>query len=468
MKKILTGTAIGLALAGLGGMLAGFTPSPQQRVPEVRGRILASLNDSRLPLSSLADDAKRWAGQTSGRLSLDRNDRLATFAITNADTSALLGFGEQRVVFLTEDGEREVIVPGGLLALLPLLPPGVSHEGDMGGEGALLASVLEVAVLAGDGEILNMDGVPLRWQYPQTDNGPVCFIDPLQDPASLRPVMTEMAQASDIFVGPMPQTVTLTALPRQFASTPMLARASRYHDTVERYAGKYNLPVTLVMAIMQTESGFNPNLVSSQQAHGLMQVVPTTAGDEVHRWMGHKGQPTSSELLNPDNNIRYGVAYLHLLRTRHLQGVKDARSLEYCVIASYNGGSGAVLRLFGPSKEQAFEAINALTSEQVLERLTTAFPARETRLFVNKVLTAREQFVMAAAAGHDLRAEAAPLAARLATPLGGPDASALVNPQSSSASVSTPARQTSATTTKLDADLRAQLAALDKRIASMN
>lgn len=461
MKKILTGTTIGLALAGLGGLLAGFVPSPQHNVPEIRGRVLASLEVSRLPLSSPDADIKRWAGPSSGRRTLDRNDRLATFSVTNADTSALLGFGEQRVVFLTDDGEREVIVPGGLLALLPLLPPGVSHEGDMGGEDALLTSVLEVAVLAGDGEILNMDGVPLRWQRPQSDNGPVCFIDPAlasEIPASATsPFTTEMADASSAFIGPLPPPATLTKLPRQFASSSMLTRAARYRSTVEHYAGKYNLPVTLVMAIMQTESGFNPNLVSPQQAHGLMQVVPTTAGGEVHKWMGRSGQPSSSELLNPDNNIRYGVAYLHLLRTRHLQGISNPRSLEYCVIASYNGGSGAVLRLFGPSKEQAFEAINALTPEQVLERLTTAFPARETRLFVNKVLTAREQFIAAAAAGHELRAE---IPATVTKPA--PSAKAAPAPQAAVAQ-----QNVARPHARLDAELREQLAALDKRLESL-
>ena len=92
-----------------------------------------------------------------------------------------------------------------------------------------------------------------------------------------------------------------------------------------------------------------------------MQVVPATAGDEVHRWLGRSGLPTASELLNPDNNIRYGTSYLHLLRTRHLEGIRDPQSLEYCVIAAYNGGSGAVLRHFGRTREEAFAAINELS-----------------------------------------------------------------------------------------------------------
>jgi membrane-bound lytic murein transglycosylase C len=194
---------------------------------------------------------------------------------------------------------------------------------------------------------------------------------------------------------------------------------------VERYADKFGLDVPLVLAIIQTESGFNPNLISSRNAHGLMQVVPATAGGEVHRWLGRDGQPSSTELLSPDVNIRYGMTYIHLLRSKHLEGVHDPQSLEYCVIASYNGGSGAVLRLFGSKREDAVAAINKLSPQEVLAMLTEKFPAQETRHFVRKVLQFRRQYVLLAAhKPAPVPAPALPMQTAPLHPTGAPTASA--------------------------------------------
>jgi len=177
-----------------------------------------------------------------------------------------------------------------------------------------------------------------------------------------------------------------------FYGLSMSARSARYRKQVEEYALKYNLDVPLVLAIMQAESGFDPSLISPRNAHGLMQIVPATAGGEVRRWLGGSGNPSSQELLNPDINIRYGTAYLHLLRTRHFQGVHHPLSLEYCMIAAYNGGSGALLRHFGSTPAEAVAAINRLSPHEVLDKLLNELSSRETRAYVRKVLDLRTAF----------------------------------------------------------------------------
>lgn len=44
-------------------------------------------------------------------------------------------------------------------------------------------------------------------------------------------------------------------------------------ENAVKYAKKYNLPLGLVVGVMQTESGFRPGAVSSADARGLMQVI---------------------------------------------------------------------------------------------------------------------------------------------------------------------------------------------------
>ena len=47
-----------------------------------------------------------------------------------------------------------------------------------------------------------------------------------------------------------------------------------YCDFVEQYATAYDVPVNLVYAVIRTESGFDPEAVSSAGAVGLMQMMP--------------------------------------------------------------------------------------------------------------------------------------------------------------------------------------------------
>ena len=145
-----------------------------------------------------------------------------------------------------------------------------------------------------------------------------------------------------------------------------------------------------------------------------MQIVPETAGREVNRWLGEGGTPSAGELLNPEQNIRYGVIYLHLLHSAHLGGIKNPLSREYCAIASYNGGSGTVLRQFGNSREEAFDVINSMTPEEVYFKLQESLPALETRSFVRKVLAARHVYAAEVGGGavavRDEKGKLSPLA----------------------------------------------------------
>jgi membrane-bound lytic murein transglycosylase C len=185
----------------------------------------------------------------------------------------------------------------------------------------------------------------------------------------------------------------------RFVTIPMVRdhltlRAARYRELVEAQAARFKVSKNLVYAIMKVESDFNPYAINAVPAVGLMQVVPQSAGQEVHQFLrGEPGTPGRALLFNPAGNIEYGTAYLHLLTYRHLAAVANPVSREYCVIAAYNGGPGAVLRTFERDQRLAPERINRLGPLQVYDTLRQGLPSAETRRYLWKVLEAKKEFV---------------------------------------------------------------------------
>ena len=171
-------------------------------------------------------------------------------------------------------------------------------------------------------------------------------------------------------------------------------RAGKYRHFVESAANRFDVSRNLIYAIMKVESDFNPFAVSSAMAVGLMQVVPDTAGSDVYGFLhGKKGKPSGKDLFVPKTNVTYGTAYLHLLGTRYLQGVNDPVSREYCMIAGYNGGAGAVLGIFDKNRQKAAQAINSRSPGEIYDTLRTDLPHAETRRYLGKVLAAKKLFI---------------------------------------------------------------------------
>ncbi len=169
----------------------------------------------------------------------------------------------------------------------------------------------------------------------------------------------------------------------------------RYAAMVNVYVQRFGLSPELIYAIMNTESSFNPSAISNRQAHGLMQIVPFSAGEEVHVYLhGERGQPDSASLLDPAFNIKYGATYLHLLLKRHLDGVVDPKVREYCAIAAYNIGPNAMLRVFDQDREQAIIRLNSLSPQEVYAVLMEKLPALETKNFLRKVVSLRDDFAL--------------------------------------------------------------------------
>ena len=226
------------------------------------------------------------------------------------------------------------------------------------------------------GEALDAAGQPLRWVAARTPDTRVAL--------SCLPPQPEQKRAP-------PQ---LAALPEQARDgVPLFSRAQRYKTLVERFAERYKIQTALIYAIIHNESNFQPGTVSNRRAMGLMQLLPSTAGGEVHKYLhGRTSDLDDEALMNPENNLRYGITYLHLLLTRHFGEVAHPESREFCAIAAYNLGPNALLNAFSRDRDEAIATINSLSPQEVYERLAQDLPVRETRNFIARVLNSKKEF----------------------------------------------------------------------------
>jgi soluble lytic murein transglycosylase-like protein len=113
-------------------------------------------------------------------------------------------------------------------------------------------------------------------------------------------------------------------------------RGERAFDGVIKEASRrYGLSISLIRAIILTESAFDPQAVSRAGAQGLMQLMPALSQE-----LGVE------DPFDPRENIMAGTRYLSTLLKQHDGNLELA-------LASYNAGPGAVARYQGmpPFKE---------------------------------------------------------------------------------------------------------------------
>lgn len=189
------------------------------------------------------------------------------------------------------------------------------------------------------------------------------------------------------------------AVTAHFVMLPMVRNfeakgAEHYRVTVEKYAAQYHVSPSLVLAIIRTESNFNPFSVSGAPAYGLMQLVPTSGGRAAYkRVQGVDQTPSPDYLFDPEHNIELGVAYLSVLSDSEFHAIDNQSSRDYCVIAAYNTGAHNVTRTFSADHQTALAAINGLEPPALFERLRTSLPYEETRQYVVRVTGYRRQFM---------------------------------------------------------------------------
>ncbi len=102
-----------------------------------------------------------------------------------------------------------------------------------------------------------------------------------------------------------------------------------YEPLVRDEANQQDVSPALIYGVIRRESAFDPDIVSSAKAQGLMQLIPPTA-KQVAR--GLKLKPLSrKQVFVPETNIKLGTAYLKTLLERFNQNYALAT-------ASYNAG----------------------------------------------------------------------------------------------------------------------------------
>lgn len=126
---------------------------------------------------------------------------------------------------------------------------------------------------------------------------------------------------------------------------------SNWDNIIVQAGKKYNLDPNLIRAIIQVESGYNPNAVSHAGAQGLMQLMPATAKEM-----------NVTDVFNPEQNIFGGARYFREMLDRYRGDLVKA-------LAAYNAGPEAVdkargipnyteTQLYVPRVLNAYHAIN--------------------------------------------------------------------------------------------------------------
>ena len=124
--------------------------------------------------------------------------------------------------------------------------------------------------------------------------------------------------------------VLVASAPPAAAGTAVVAQDNRawlqYRDLIQASAARFQLDPALLRAVINAESGYNPNAVSRRGAGGLMQLMPMTA-----RRLG------VANVFDPAENVVGGARYLVEL----LQLFDNDLQLA---LAAYNAGEAAVLK----------------------------------------------------------------------------------------------------------------------------
>lgn len=366
-RRAMTGLAVSLTGAvGILALLAGFVPD--QGGPWMRRRIsteVVRLNPQTTPKPlARSDDIPSWqarapmnrAGLAAGGESALTEDAGEPMRLQagGPDADALVVFTAGSVAMRTATGVRPVQPAAtGMQRLLRDAGRDDAYASMTGGADVAAANRSgRIAVVADDS---NLECRPVR---PSTFNATLRFL----------------ARGASL-------------------DGSAIGKAQLYRDAAERAARRFGIRPRLVLAIMHTESDFNPETISPRAAIGLMQVVASTAGGEAHAYLfGEARQPGFDELMDPERNIRYGTAYLHLLLTRHFSGVRNPQTREILAISAYNVGPYAALRVFDAERDKALAIVNELTPQDVYDRLTRELPSEEGRRYLGKVYASLASF----------------------------------------------------------------------------
>lgn len=165
--------------------------------------------------------------------------------------------------------------------------------------------------------------------------------------------------------------VSLVIAPHVDKAVQEIALPLRHEDIIRQQAAEKGLDPTLIAGVIYTESRFRDQ-TSKAGAKGLMQILPTTAGDIARKSGGTAF--VQGDLADPQINIAYGSFYLRYLLRRY-------GGNEILAIAAYNAGEGKVDQWIFAARRRGEDFDH-----------TRHIPFRETRDYVQRVLDARARY----------------------------------------------------------------------------
>lgn len=142
---------------------------------------------------------------------------------------------------------------------------------------------------------------------------------------------------------------------------------------VSRASMKTGVSEELIWAVMRRESKFQQYAISSVGAVGLMQLMPSTAGDIIAR-LGI--EPQYTDLNQPDQNVLLGASYITQLVKRFGGDLPKA-------VAAYNAGAANVAKWNSCPACDWIEWIEDIPYAQTREYVRSVLANREVYLIIS-------------------------------------------------------------------------------------
>lgn len=179
-------------------------------------------------------------------------------------------------------------------------------------------------------------------------------------------------------------------------------RIEKYKPYIEKFCKMYKIDPKYAMAIIHTESYYNPKAYNRHgNAYGMMQIVPRYAGRTMNNYLFKQNKkPSSGQLFNPEINMQMGIGYMRWLADNKWSKIHNETNLYYCIISSYNGGPGTIYKAMtgrmnkiGQKRwDQMIYDLNNWDSEKLYKHLRRKIPFEETRHYIKTVRDRIEKY----------------------------------------------------------------------------